>query len=272
MSVESSHPRPTLASLLSLAWPIALARATQSVIGFCDALMVAPLGEAALAATTMGALNTFAGIILPVGAVFIVQSFAAQLRGRGDMAAVSRYAWYGLAIALAAGGLAAALIPAVPTLIAGLGLAPDVQALMTGYVTIRVLSILPAVGTEALGNWFGGLGSTRPALVAGLVSMVANVLGNYLLIEGRGGPPALGAEGAHGPAFARAGGPRSDLAVLRGASAERSPPRQPRHASPASASFRASPNGANFSSSPLCPVHQLRRRISVRRRLPLSTS
>ncbi len=158
--------------------------------------MVAPLGEPELAATTMGALNAFALIILPVGVVFIVQSFTAQLRGRGELGAVPRYAWYGLAVALVAGILAAALIPVAPVAIGWLGLAPDVEQLMTTYIAIRLLSVAPAVGVEALGNWFGGLGRTRPALVAGVVTMVTNVLGNWLLIRGRAGFPALGVTGA----------------------------------------------------------------------------
>ena len=196
MSATEASGRPTLRALLALAWPIALARATQSVVGFCDALMVAPLGEAALAATTMGALNTFAGIIFPVGVVFIVQSFVAQLRGRGNLEAVPRYAWYGLLLALGAGLLAVLSIPAVAPLIESLGFEPAVSGLMSGYVVIRVLSVAPAVGIEALGNWFGGMGNTRPALVAGVVTMVTNILLNWLLIEGRAGMPALGVDGA----------------------------------------------------------------------------
>ena len=54
-----SNP-PSLRTLLMLAWPVILSRATQSVVGFTDALMVAPLGESALAATTTGAFDTFA--------------------------------------------------------------------------------------------------------------------------------------------------------------------------------------------------------------------
>src|SRR5262245_64915689 len=103
MSVSLSQPQPaSLRALLSLAWPVILARATQSVIGFCDALMVAPLGEEPLAAVTTGALNTFALIILPMGTAFILQSFTAQLRGRGELSAVKRYASYGLLLALLA--------------------------------------------------------------------------------------------------------------------------------------------------------------------------
>jgi MATE family multidrug resistance protein len=74
MHESESKVSGRLRPLLSLAWPMVLARATQSVIGFSDSLMVAPLGEAPLAAVTTGALNTLAIAILPMGIVFIVRA------------------------------------------------------------------------------------------------------------------------------------------------------------------------------------------------------
>src|SRR5689334_21647866 len=108
---------PALRTVLTLAWPVILARSTQAVIGLSDALMTAPLGVDALAAVTTGALNTFSIIILPMGVDFIVQSFAAQLTGKGDAVAARRYAWYGIIFAVASGVLAVALLPAVPWLV-----------------------------------------------------------------------------------------------------------------------------------------------------------
>jgi MATE family multidrug resistance protein len=158
--------------------------------------MVAPLGEETLAAVTTGALNIFAVIILPMGTVFIVQSFASQLRGRGELSAVDRYALYGLGLALGAGmvGLLAALF--VPSIIAPFGYAEGVREQMTSYLTIRLMSVAAAVGIEAIGNWYGGLGNTRPAMFAGVWVMIANIAGNYLLIEPRWGLPGYGAAGA----------------------------------------------------------------------------
>lgn len=193
---SSSSSKVAIAPLLRLAWPVVLARATQSVIGFCDALMVAPLGEAPLAAVTTGALNTFALIILPMGTAFIVQSFVAQLRGRGELGAVPRYAWYGLALAVAAQLIALVSIPLVSPALSLLSYAPAVHDAMVTYMVIRLLSIFPAVAVEALGNWFGGLGDTRPSMIAGVVAMLANVFGNYLLIEARFGLPGYGVAGA----------------------------------------------------------------------------
>jgi MATE family multidrug resistance protein len=191
-----SHTHVGFAQLIALAWPVVLARATQSVIGFTDALLVAPLGEEPLAAVTTGALNTFAFIILPMGTVFIVQSFAAQLRGRGELSSVKRYALYGLLLSLLAGLLALLAIPFVPGMVAQLGYAPRVQALMSEYLMIRLLSVGPAVGLEALGNWYGGLGNTRAAMLAGIVAMLFNVFGCYLLIEPRFGLPGYGVAGS----------------------------------------------------------------------------
>lgn len=185
-----------LRRLLLLAWPIVLARASQSVIGFCDALMTAPLGESALAAVTTGSLNAFLAIILPTGTVFILQSFTAQLRGRGELDAVHRYAWYGLALAGAAELLALAALPAIPLLLGAADYEPAVARHLATYLSIRLLSVGPAVAIEALGNWYGGLGNTRPAMVAGITAMIANVVGNYLLIEPRFGLPGYGVTGA----------------------------------------------------------------------------
>jgi MATE family multidrug resistance protein len=194
--MPSEPPRATFGSLLSLSWPIILARATQSVLGFCDALFVAPLGEAPLAATTTGALNALSLIILPMGTVFIIQSFVAQLRGRGDVVSAPRFAWYGLGIAGVAGVLSAVAVPFVPGALSHFHYAPEVHRLMSAYLRIRLWSVTAAVGMEALGNWYGGLGDTRPSMVAGAVAMVVNVLGCVLLVEPRFGLPGYGVEGA----------------------------------------------------------------------------
>jgi MATE family multidrug resistance protein len=188
--------RSPFAKLLALSWPIVLSRGAQSVIGFSDAVMVAPLGEAPLAAATTGALNTMAWVMLPMGTVFIIQSFVAQLRGRGDLAKVSSYARYGLIVAAGAGGLAVAAIPLIPRLVHQLHYAPEVEHDLTVYLSVRMLSVGAVVGTEALGNWYGGLGNTRLSMIAGLVAMVTNVAGNYLLVQPRFGLPGYGVGGS----------------------------------------------------------------------------
>jgi multidrug resistance protein, MATE family len=182
--------------LFVLAWPIVLARSAQAAIGFADAAMIASFGKDALAATTTGALNTFALFILPMGLVFIVQSFAAQLLGKGDLVGARRYAWYGLLIAALTQVFAVAAYPFIGDLLALTDFTPEVRALMTTYISIRLFGAGATVATEALGAWFGGLGDTRMSLLANVVAMVVNIFLNWVLIYGHLGFPALGVEGA----------------------------------------------------------------------------
>ena len=198
MSTAPSYPptRGSLRELLTLAWPMVVSRSTQSVVGLADALMVAPLGAAALAATTTGAINTFSLIILPMGTVFIVQSFAAQFAGRGDLTSARRYAWYGLILAAVSQVLALAAVPFVPRTLALFGFEPHVLAAMSGYMTIRLCSTGFIVATEALGNWFGGIGDTHVQMRASVLTMIANLVFNWVFIFGNMGAPAMGVAGA----------------------------------------------------------------------------
>ncbi len=195
-SAPSAIPAPTLATLLRLAWPIIISRSTQTVVGLCDALLVAPRGEDALAATTTGAMNVFALFILPLGVVFVVGSFAAQKYGQGDARGARRYAFYGLAVAAMAQLLCQAGIVATPAVLARLDYSDNVRGLMDEYMAARLLSGGAAIGMEALAGYYGGLGNTRRAMVASLVAMVLNVALCLLLIDGNLGFPALGVRGA----------------------------------------------------------------------------
>lgn len=197
----------SLRTLLLLAWPIVISRATQTVVGLADALMVAHLGPTSLAATTTGALDTFLVLILPMGTIFIVGSFAAQLVGKDDALGARRFAVYGLAIAALTQAVGLAFVPVLEPLFDAfavregnpLGLLdyePEMRAQMLSYLGYRLLGAGPAIGLEALGAYYGGVGRTRVPMVANLVAMGLNVLLNYALIDGHLGAPRLGVDGA----------------------------------------------------------------------------
>ncbi len=187
---------PSTRELLSLAWPVILARAVQSIVGFADAAMVSPLGPDALAATGNGALNAYAVFMLPLGVAFIVQSFSAQLHGQPDRARLRRYGWYGLGVAALAELAALAAIPAVPWLLSKADYTPAVRSLMGSYLVVRLLGVGAAIGTEALSNWFGGQGNTRVGLASSVLVMALNIPLNRVFIHGWAGIPAMGVRGA----------------------------------------------------------------------------
>lgn len=195
-AMTAPRPKPSLKGLLLLAWPIVVSRSTQVVVGVGDAVMVADLGEEAVAATTTGALNTFAVLIFPMGICFIVSSFAAQLFGKGDLAGARRFGFYGLGVAVVTQLVCTVGLLAVAPLVSRLDFAPQVQSLMIDYLALRLISGGPAIAIEALGNYYGGLGNTRLPMLISLGTMVMDLLGNYMLIGGHLGAPAMGVAGA----------------------------------------------------------------------------
>lgn len=188
--------RPTLRQLLTLAMPVVISRSAQVVVGVTDAIMVGKLGETALAATTTAGMNTFNILVFPMGVVFVVQSFAAQLTGRGDVQGARRYGWYGLLLAALTQLVCFAAIPFVGDAVAVLDYADDVKALMVTYLAARLTTGGAAIGLEALGAWYGGLGNTRLPMLAQVLAMILNVALNWVLIYGHLGAPALGVQGA----------------------------------------------------------------------------
>lgn len=187
---------PSLRGLLALAWPIIVSRSTQVVVGLTDALMVARLGEDALAATTTGGMNVFTILILPLGTVFIVSSFASQHAGKGELAHARRFGVYGLVVAAATQMACMVAIPFAPALLSHFDYTPGVRALMSDYIALRLWGGGAAIGIEALANYYGGIGNTRVGMVANIAAMVLNVVGNWVLIFGNLGVPAMGVRGA----------------------------------------------------------------------------
>lgn len=196
MSAAEARLPVSLGSLFRLAWPIIISRSTQTVIGVSDAVLVADLGSAAVAATSTGAFNTFAILIFPMGILFIVSSFASQLYGQQDLPGARRFGFYGLVIAAVTQAVCMLGAVAVPYLLAPLSYQPDVRQLMTSYLQVRLMCGGAAMGIEALANYYGGIGNTRLPMFASLFAMVLNVVLNVLLIKGELGLPALGVTGS----------------------------------------------------------------------------
>jgi len=158
--------------------------------------MVAPLGQDALAAVTTGALNVFGLFILPMGTVFIISSFASQLYGRGDHGGARRYGFYGLIFCLLLEVIYLGLLGVIPTVIGKLDYDPAVKNLMIQYSEARLIGGGAAIGLEALGNYYGGLGNTRLPMMTQILCMFLNVGLNWVLIYGHLGAPAMGVQGA----------------------------------------------------------------------------
>jgi putative MATE family efflux protein len=189
--------RGRFAEIARLTVPVTIAVSSTLVMSLIDLIMVAPLGTQATAATGLAAIGYGLALAFVAGLAPAVQGIAARRRGAGAPDAGA---------APANAGITAAVLVGTPLTLACYLLAPwffslaasDAQVSQIGVQCLRMLSLsLVASGVNLTfkGLWTG-LGTPRTYMKIVLFMSVLNFMGNWVLITGRFGAPALGAPGA----------------------------------------------------------------------------
>ena len=180
-----------------LAIPIALQHMVVSTVNLVDVLMLAALGTIAVAGVGLANQVYFLLVVLNYGLYSGMGVFLAQYWGKRDMAHIHRTLGLGLSIGILAAllfSLAAILLP-YPILHL---LSDDETALTIGASYLRIVgfSYLFTSVSACLGIALRSIGQPRFPLITSVMSLLLNVGLNYLLIFGKCGCPALGADGA----------------------------------------------------------------------------
>jgi len=166
-------------------------------MNFVDTLMAGrlPQKEIALAGISTGGALWSAVLMFVLGLLMAVQPVVAQLDGAADRAQAGAVVRQGLWIALVVA------VPYVLLLLNGeymlhwIGV--DASIIPTAAVYLHALAWgAPAICLVLLLRFFSeGSGYTRPTMYIGLLGVMLNVPLNYVLMFGKFGLPALGAEG-----------------------------------------------------------------------------
>lgn len=191
----SSNPR--LSRILGLALPIIGGMMSQNVLNLVDTAMVGHLGDAALAAVGMGGFVSFLSMALILGISVGVQATAARRKGEGryDEMAVALNA--GLLVVFCIGPLLSfALYNLAPVLYPYLIDDPEVVALGTPYLQIRVMAIIFVASNFAFRGYWNAVDRSRLYMYTLLIMHACNIFLNYVLIFGKLGFPELGVTGA----------------------------------------------------------------------------
>ena len=184
-------------SLFLLALPIALQNFLTFCVGLADNIMVGTLGDAAVSGVYMGGqiqtlLQVFSGGI--EGAILIL---AAQYWGRDDRESIRRIVAVGLRFSLLFGLALTVVCSLAPTFVLSL-FTKDAEVVAAGvpYLRIVSLSYLFFCITQSLIASMRSVETPRIGLYVSALSLLINVLFNYIFIFGKLGAPALGAKGA----------------------------------------------------------------------------
>jgi multidrug resistance protein, MATE family len=190
---------PTL-ELLRLALPMIGMMVSRQLVNFIDTFMVSMLGTTAQAAIAPSTILLFTISCLGMGGAQSIQTFVSQADGRGAPHLAGSYAWQSLYLGLVMGVLAIPLIVTVPTWVGAIGglshAPPEIERLEVDFLSIALWFVAPATVTAGLESFYNGIGKPRVALMAILASLASVIVGNYVLIFGHAGFPAMGIRGA----------------------------------------------------------------------------
>ncbi len=188
--------RDHLKQTIALAVPVAIGQIGQVLLGVTDSLMVGRLGSEHLAAASLGNSIFLLLLVLAVGIAAAITPLVAIASGEnkpGECAIILRQGMLtniGVSILLTVTALLLA------NFLSYLNQPPGVVTLATPYLRIMGFAFVPMLVFFSARNFIEGLSFTRPAMVIMLTANIVNVFGNWVLIYGNLGFPALGLNGA----------------------------------------------------------------------------
>lgn len=197
-----NHPHPMKAKWLVeaetcfwLSLPLAAAQLTQSATGFVDTVMMGMLGSETIAAGGLGAALFVALMLVGTAIVSAVSPLVAEAFGAGRKEAVQGIVRQGFWLALTLSVPIMLLLWNMGALLRLSGQDPAIAILTQTYLRAVVWGITPALLLAVLRSFVSALSRTRPVMLIVLLGTGVNVIGNYILMFGKFGAPALGLAG-----------------------------------------------------------------------------
>jgi len=188
--------REELRGLMGLSWPLIVNNLSIAGIHTADAMMSGRLGAESLAAVAVGGSVWFFGFAFAMGTLMAISPIAARHYGAGNPELIGRYTRQGIYLAIFVGLLIVFIGGRlVGPLLEVVGIDPEFRQLTEDYVHALVLGAPAIFVFLALRFTNEGMGETKPIMYASVLSLVANIFLNYVLMFGHFGAPALGVVG-----------------------------------------------------------------------------
>ncbi|HHY40628.1 MAG TPA: MATE family efflux transporter [Syntrophaceticus sp.] len=183
--------------IFNLAWPAICEMMLYMLLDFVDVAFVGRLGAQALAAVSLGAQIYFSVIFLFAALSTGATALIARAVGANNLKRAGQIAGRTLVLALVLGAVVTLCFHLFAGAIVGLfHFEQAVQQMAIGYIKITGSVAAFALILFVCNGIFRGAGLTKiPFYIAALTNIV-NIIGDYVLIFGKFGFPALGAEGA----------------------------------------------------------------------------
>lgn len=197
MTLLSPSPelRREAAATARLAGPIIGGQLAMTGLAFIDTVMAGKLSAADLAAVAIGGSFWSATGLFFLGVLMALPPSVAQLAGAGRTRRVGFLLRQGIWLGLGLSVIAVAVVLEPRWLLAAFDVQAELIPIVAGYLGAISWGIPAWFAYLALRFFCEGMGDTRPVLYFGLVGLPVNAVGDYVLMYGELGFPALGAVG-----------------------------------------------------------------------------
>lgn len=183
-------------AMAAIATPVVVVQVGLMLMGVVDTLMVGRVDATALAAVALGNLYFFNNIVIPMGALMVLDPLVSQAAGAGDDVAVTRAIQRGMLLALVFGLITTVMMLPVGPVLRLFRQPVEVIPEARTYVHITAGSMVPFLGFVVLRQSLQALHRLAPIVVTIIAANALNAILNWALIFGHLGFPRLEVRGA----------------------------------------------------------------------------
>lgn len=195
-----TSPRPNwrreLRDLATLAIPVVFSELGWMAQGVVDTIMVGKLGPAAIGAVSVGNAVFYTPSLFGIGLLLGLDTLVSQAYGRKDHDECHRWLAQGVYLACIVAPPLMLLMALASFGFLRFGITPEVAAPAGGYLRILLWSTLPLLLYGAARRYLQGVGEVRVITLVYIGANLINWFGNWVLIYGKLGFPALGVRGS----------------------------------------------------------------------------
>ena len=197
-----THLKKHIISTFQLAYPVIIGQLGIIMMGVVDSLMVGKLGAAPLAAASLGNSLAFIILIIGIGVSLAVTPLVAIAVGSNKFEDCGVYFRQSLLVNSVLSIIIAFAIYFGADLIHYFNQPLEVQYQAKYFMRIIGFSAIPLMIFQTYKQFIEGLSVMRPAMIIVLLANLINVFGNWVLVFGNLGLPALGLNGSGWATFA----------------------------------------------------------------------
>ncbi|MGA7106936.1 MAG: MATE family efflux transporter [Terracidiphilus sp.] len=196
MRPRQADLRRELRAMIALAVPVVLSELGWVAQGVVDNIMVGRLGPEAIGAVSLGNAVYYTPCLFGIGLLLGLDTLVSQAYGRNDHDECHRWLAQGVYLACIITPPLMLLLWSVSYGFTRFGVIPSVAAPASSYLRILTWSTLPLLLYGGIRRYLQGVGQVRVITVTYVLANLLNWGGNWVLIYGKLGFPALGVNGS----------------------------------------------------------------------------